>query len=88
MISNVIRSYTISLMMENGCRAVMRNCVIGLDSRLRRRMKRKGSSIGMRCGYLSSGPGRCSMLERRSKSGRSVELLHGGIAAKHNHIAG
>ena len=66
----------------------MRNYVIGVDSRLKRRMKRKGSSIGMRCGYLSSGPGRCSMLERRSKSGRSVELLHGGIAAKHNHIAG
>ena len=98
MISNVIRSYTISSMMENGCRAVMRSYVNGLDLRLRRRMKRKGSSIGMRCGYLSRGvirSGHGSKFERRSKSGWTVELLVGehayralGIAAKYKHITG
>jgi hypothetical protein len=54
-ISNVIRSYTISSMMEDGLGVVMKNYVSGLDLGLRRRMKRRGLSIGMRCGYFSRG---------------------------------
>lgn len=48
----MIRSYTISLMMDAGNELLTRIYVSGLDLRLRRIMRRRELGIGMKCGFL------------------------------------